>query len=233
MAGNITKDWNFAHILRDYMTSQGDDPSTFIRPGIDWFHSNAATYDARDNSVIVSSRENFLIKVNYDTGNIIWIFGDPTKYWYTFPSLRAKAITLESGGLYPIGQHATSITSDGLLMLFNDGQGSLNQPANTPAGETRSYSAVSAYQIDGNALTAKEVWRFDYNQSIFSGVCSSAYEADDKSLLVNYAVADHQTKARLVGLNKNHDVIFDFEYPTTGCATSWNAVPVNFEKMQF
>ena len=78
----------------------------FVRPGVDWFHNNSAIYDPSDDSIIVSSRENFVIKLDHKTGQIIWIFGDPTKYWYTFPSLRAKALTLAPGGLYPIGQHA-------------------------------------------------------------------------------------------------------------------------------
>jgi hypothetical protein len=190
---------------------------------------NAATYDPSDDSVIVSSRENFLIKLDYSTGRIVWILGDPTKYWYTFPSLRAKALALETGGLYPIGQHAVSITPDGRVMVFNDGYPSLNQPPGAPAGQSRTYSAVSAYSIDAASGNAQEVWRFDYGQTIFTPYCSSAYELPGGSLLVNYAADANGTGARLVGLDAAHDVVFDFAYPTTGCATSWNAVPIALE----
>jgi hypothetical protein len=181
--------------------------------------------------VIVSSRENFVIKLDYKTGAISWILGDPAKYWYTFPSLRAKALTLAPGGLYPIGQHALSITSDGLLMLFNDGLGSLDQPAGAPAGETRTYSAVSAYSIDEASRTAQNAWNYDAGQAIYSQVCSSAYEAADKSILVDYAVADKATRAFLVGLDSNHNVVFEFEYPTLGCNTSWNARPITLDNL--
>ena len=228
---SIRNQWDLGSILTAYMSSQGDDPTTFVRPGVDWFHSNSAIYDARDDSVIVSSRENFVIKLDYKTGAIIWILGDPTKYWFTFPSLRAKALTLTAGGLYPVGQHAVSITSDGLLMLFNDGLGSVNQPAGAPAGETRTYSAVSAYSISEASRTAQNVWNYDAGQAIYSSVCSSAYEAADKSLLVDYAVADSFTQALLVGLDSNHDVVFEFEYPTNGCDTSWNARPINLDNL--
>ena len=232
-AGRITKEWNFSALLSDYMRSQGDDPSKFVRPGIDWFHMNATTYDPRDDSLIVSSRENFVIKVDYSTGRIVWILGDPTKYWYTFPSLRAKALVLQSGGHYPLGQHATQITSDGLLLLFDDGIGSLNQPVGAPMGEFRPYAAVSAYSIDPVTQVAKEVWRFDYGQSINMSFCSSAYESSGKSILVDFAWANNATHARLVGLDSKHQVVFDFEYPTTNCDTSWNAIPVPFEKLLF
>jgi hypothetical protein len=90
--------FDMADILTSYMLSHGDDPTLFVRPGVDWFHVNASTYDPSDSTVIISSRENFLIKLNYTTHDIVWILGDPTKYWYTFPSLKAKALTLDAGG---------------------------------------------------------------------------------------------------------------------------------------
>jgi arylsulfate sulfotransferase len=164
----VIQTFDMADILTSYMQNKGDDPSAFVRPGIDWFHVNASTYDPSDNTVIISSRENFLIKLNYQTQEIVWIFGDPTKYWYTFPSLRAKALTLDAGGDYPIGQHAVSITSAGYVMVFNDGLGSLNQPSGEPAGLSRSYSEVSAYSVNTAAMTAHQVWNFNYGQSIFS-----------------------------------------------------------------
>lgn len=232
--GAVLKEWDFAAILGDHMRSQGDDPDAFIRPGIDWFHVNAATYDPRDDSVIVSSRENFVIKVDHQSGRILWIFGDPTKYWYTFPSLRAKALQLDAGGLYPLGQHATSITSDGLLMLFNNGAPSFNQPAGAPVGETRPYSAVTAYRIDPTRMTATEVWRFDHGRTIRSDVCSSVYEAPGRTLLVTYSAADNRSKARIVGLDAARNVVFDFEYPSIGtCTTGWNAEPFRFDALSF
>lgn len=229
--GVVVHHWDFAALLRDHMRSHGDDPDAFIRPGVDWLHMNGATYDRRDDSLIVSSRENFVIKIDYTTGEIRWILGDPTKYWYTFPSLRAKALTLEPGGFYPVGQHAPSITSDGLLMVFNNGLNSANQPNGQPRGENRTFSVVSAYEIDEINLTAREAWRFDNNASILSMVCSSVYEAANKSLLVDYAVASGFTKARLVALNPAHEVVFDFEFGTTSCNTSWNAQPIAFDNL--
>jgi arylsulfate sulfotransferase len=233
--GSILKEWHFATIFSDYMSAQGDDPAAFVRREVDWFHTNAATYDPRDDSLLVSAREHFVVKVDYDTGEILWLFGDPTKHWASFPSLRAKALTLAPGGLYPIGQHATSITQDGLLMLFNNGYASLNQPAGAPAGANRAYSAVSAYRIDEVNRTATEEWRFEYAQSILSLVCSSVYEAPDRSLLISYAYADNGNRARIVGLDPDRQVVFDLQYENnrTGCGISWNAVPVALDAVSY
>ena len=231
--GSLLAGWKMGDLLSAYMTAQGDDPSNFVRPGVDWFHLNAATYDPRDDSIIVSSRENFVIKLDYATGEPIWILGDPTKYWAQFPSLRAKALTLVGGGEYPIGQHATSITPDGLLMLFNDGTPSLNQPSGAPAGQALPASVVSAYEIDPVAMTARESWRFEHQPDLTSQFCSSAYQAGD-SILVNYAMADAATTTRVLGLNASRQVAFEISYVNTGgCNTSWNAVPVPFDRLEF
>jgi hypothetical protein len=233
LSGGVLKEWDFATIVRDHMMTGGDDSTPFVRPPNDWFHTNAAAYDPRDDSLIVSSREHFVMNVDYETGAIRWLLGDPTKYWWTFPSLRAKALTLTGGGLYPIGQHAVSLTSDGLLLLFNAGYWSDWQPEGAPRGESRNYSAVSAYRIDAATMTATNVWNFDYGRSIYSGHCSSAYEAGGHSLLITYARADDDMHARLVGLNSQHEVVFDFQYANRRCDTAWNAVPIPLENMSF
>lgn len=229
----VIQTFDLADILTSYMQKNGDDPTAFVRPGADWFHVNASVYDPSDNSVIVSSRENFLIKVDYQTKDVIWIFGDPTKYWYTFPSLRARALTLDPGGDYPVGQHAVSITSDGYLMVFNDGFGSVAQPSGEPAGISRTYSEVNAYSVNTATLTAHQVWNFDYGQSIFSPVCGSIYEGPGKTDLIDFATADNYAQARLVGLDSNHNVVFDFQYDSPGtCGAAWNAIEMNLDNME-
>jgi hypothetical protein len=231
--GQVLKQWNVGDILSGFMASLGDDPTLFVRPGKDWLHMNAAAYDPRDDSIVISGREDFVIKIDYQTGAPLWILGDPTKYWYTFPSLRSLSLSLAGGGLYPIGQHGISIRSDGTLLLFNNGIGSLQQPAGAPAGETRTYSAVSGYAIDPVARTAQEVFHFDYGRTILSNFCSSAYEAGDRSLLVNYAYADGGIHARIVGLDPASRVVFDFQYPSQNCQFSWNGEPIPFENLEF
>jgi arylsulfate sulfotransferase len=80
-------------------------------------------------------------------------------------------------------------------------------------------------------MTAQNVWNYDAGKTIFSPICSSAYEAAGKSILVDYAVADNYTKALRVGLDSNHDVVFEFEYANSGCSTSWNAQPIALDNL--
>src|SRR4029450_10183355 len=111
--GRVLKTFNMAQIIRAAMVAGGGGPSQFVFPApTDWFHNNGAAYNRADDSLIVSSRENFVICLDYNTSALKWILGDPTKKWYHFSSLRNFALTLAPGSLPPIGQHAPSITFD-------------------------------------------------------------------------------------------------------------------------
>jgi arylsulfate sulfotransferase len=233
-SGRVLKEWDFAQIIGDYMNSKGDDPSKFVNRLRDWFHMNSAIYSAPDNSILVSSRENFVIKIDYDTNKIIWILGDPTKYWHTFPSLRAKAVTLKPGDYYPIGQHALSITPENRLQLFNNGFRSVNQPTETPAGDNRNVSVVSTYDIDPITLTGSESQRFNHPSSLYSDICSSAHTNKDGSMLVSYAAVENRTKARVVGINPLGRIMFDYEYPSAiPCQASYRANTISFGSLSF
>jgi hypothetical protein len=120
-------------------------------------------------------------------------------------------------------------------MVFNDGYGSVSQPPEGSAGISRTYSEVSTYSVNAANRTAQNVWNFNYGQSIYSAICGSSYESQGNSYLVDFAYADSGAAARLVGLDSNHNVVFDFQYaspPTVGCGTAWNAIPVSLENMQ-
>ena len=47
----------------------------------DWIHTNGITYDNQDDSYIISNRkQDNVVKLDRQTGNIIWILGDPQGY---------------------------------------------------------------------------------------------------------------------------------------------------------
>lgn len=229
--GEVIKEWDLAAIFRAAMQAGGDDPSNFVRDGADWFHMNSAFYNAADDSLLVSSRENFVVKLDYTTGRIKWLLGDTTKHWYVnYPSLRALALKLESGDP-PVGQHALSVAANGELLLFNNGMGSLNQPPGTPPGITRDFSTPSRYTIDETARTAAETWRYAPTPAIYSGFCSSVYEGAPNHHLVTYSVAEAGTRARLLGLDKDGRVAFDYEFPSTDCAPAFYGKTVDFSNL--
>ncbi len=232
--GNVIKEWDLGEIFSEYMLQEGDDPSNFVRNGVDWFHMNAATYDPADDTLLVSSRENFVVKLDYNTGKIIWLLGDETKHWYSYPSLQKLALSISSDQV-PIGQHAVSITKEGKLMLFNNGLRSFNNPSGTPAGIDLATSQTAIFDIDSQNKTGQMIWNFD--DGIYSDICSSIYQDQTSAqgdFLINYAAADDRTRVIIQGINQDKQKLFEFSYPSpTPCATSWNAIQIPLENIHF
>ena len=233
-SGNVLKTWNWAEIISAAMRAGGDDPSRFVYPTPnDWFHNNAVAYNRADNSLMVSSRDNFLICVDYDTAEIKWILGDPTKQWYQYPSLRRYALALAPGSRPPIGQHAISVAYDQNILVFDNGQ---NSWFHVPKGEERDYSSPRKYKLDLNAKTATEVWNFEQGQNLRSSVCSSVYEDAPLNYVIDYAFLSPRGQdafARIIGLNAAGETIFSYRYPTYSCNTIYRAFPVHLENTKF
>jgi arylsulfate sulfotransferase len=233
VSGTVLKRWDMANIIRAAMIAGGDDPNQFVYPApTDWFHINGSTYNRADDSLIVSSRENFLICLDYNTSAIKWILGDPTKKWHQFPSLRRFALTLAPGSRPPIGQHAPSITYDQNLLILDNGQQSVFQ---VPRGEQPGYASPRKYEVDPNAKIATEVWNFEMGQSIVCPLCGSVYEDAPLNYLIDYSFehVGQNLFAHLLGLNPAGETIFSYRYATMSCGTIYRAIPLHLESTKF
>jgi arylsulfate sulfotransferase len=246
-SGKLLKTWNLADIISAAMIAGGDDPSQFVfrrtpQSNNDWFHNNAVTYNRADDSLVVSSRENFVIAIDYETGTIKWILGDPTKKWFQFPSLRKFALRLAPGSLPPIGQHGLSITYDEGLLLHDNGLPSSffrDQP-----GQMRTFSSPRKYQLNLNTKVATEVWNYEQNQSVYSPICSCVYEDAPLNYLINFSSIGFGNpnvpdSAELLGLNSAGEnsageTIFYYQYPQSGpCTVAYNSRPIHLENTKF
>ena len=227
-SGRVLKQWNLATIISAAMIAGGDDPSQFVHPTpTDWFHNNSVAYNRADDSLIISSRENFLVCIDYETGVIKWILGDTTKKWYRFPSLRKFALKLAPGSAFPIGQHTPSITADHNLLVLDNAQPS-----------DRRYSSPRKYRLDLVNKVATEVWNFPMNRSIYCPFCGSVYEDAPNNYLIDYAIVNgglpgRPTFAQLLGVDAAGNVIFSYRYPAINCGTIYRALPIHLENTKF
>ncbi len=247
--GKLTNQWDFGNIIKSAMIAGGDDPSQFVYPvGNDWFHNNSNTYNPTDNTLIVSSRENFVMAVDYDfpkdgsVKKIHWILGDTTKKWYTdFPSLRKFALNLGSDTLPPIGQHGIALDGQGNLELLNDGYNSIFQKPSE--GNSYNYTAADTYKIDLSTAsssspgTATTIYSYLPSPAIYNPFCGSSYVFNfSTTRLVDFATAGNGAATELQGLGSTNNVVFDLQYPTSSsnqCGPGWNAVPLNLSNLSF
>ncbi len=233
-AGNVLKTWNMANIISAAMVAGGDDPSQFVytKP-TDWFHNNAVTYRRSDDSIIISSREDFVITIDYATNAIKWILGDETKHWHQFPSLAAFSLTLGPDTLPPIGQHGLSITLDTNLLMMDNGR---NSGFQMPVGINRDYSIPRKYQIDLAAETATELPQYPGTEDVYSQFCGSIYEDRQLNYVVDYAFildAGGGSHAELLGYDDTGAKAFDYTYPGGICDVAYGTLPLHLESTKF
>ena len=124
----------------------------------DWFHNNSVWYDENTNSITLSGRhQDAVINIDYETGELNWIIGDPTnwseeyqKYFFT-----------------PIGddfewqwsQHAAMITPEGYVFILDNGNNkSKIKEEYVPA--SKSYTRGVMYKIDTDNMTIEQIWQY-------------------------------------------------------------------------
>jgi hypothetical protein len=231
-AGHVLRSWDWVQIISTAMTAGGDNPALFVFPtDLNWFHNNSTLYNPADNTLIASSRENFVIAVDYDSQKIKWILGDPTKAWYGFASLRKYAMKLAKGTNPPEGQHSLSFDHNGNLLLFDDGFHSL---VHTPAGGSRTYSTPRAYRLNTALKSAKEVFNYTQNGTVYTTLCGSTYEDAPSNYIIDYPLAQNGAITELVGVGASLQKVFDFQFPAVNlCGTAWNAIQVHMENIAY
>ena len=124
----------------------------------DWFHNNSVWYDKNTNSITLSGRhQDAVINIDYDTGKLNWIIGDPTnwseeyqKYFFT---------PVGDNFEWQWSQHAAMITPEGYVFILDNGNNkSKVKEEYVPANE--SYTRGVMYKIDTDKMTIEQVWEY-------------------------------------------------------------------------
>ena len=193
----IIKEWDLAKHL-----DVSRDDINYLRPG-DWLHMNALTYDNRDNSIVVSGKNQGLVKISMED-ELKWIFA-PKLNWgvsgrdgngkNTEPFL-LTAINKENqpfskaiqDGLishpdfdFPWGQHAPKYLPNGHLIVFDNG-------SHRNYNDKSNYSRAVEYKIDDQNKTVKQIWQYgkQRGENIFSTIVSDVdYLPMTKNILVS------------------------------------------------
>ncbi len=141
-------------------------------PGtIDWSHCNCLIEDPNDGGYLISSRHLDAVFKISPQGELVWILGDATGWQKPWQD---KLLHWE--GKRPFyHQHDLSFTSNGNLMLFDNGTaGSFPPNPRQPLAERESF--VLQFDINEQKMTAIERYRFGgkgvlpYSHYV-SGVC--------------------------------------------------------------
>ncbi len=150
--GNIVKTFD----LKDILKMTDGQSENWIE--YDWFHNNSVWYDKKTNSITLSGRhQDAVINIDYDTGKLNWILGDPEGWSDEYQKYFFKPVG--DNFEWQWSQHAAMITPEGYVFLFDNGNNkSKNEDEYVDSAD--SYSRGVMYKIDTDKMTIEQVWEY-------------------------------------------------------------------------
>ena len=158
--GTVVNEFDFFDIIDPYRFGYGLDGPFWSRVGVvpggaDWSHANGLCHDQTDDSFIITVRhQDCVIKIDRHTGTLRWILGTPDSWSEPWQEKLLKPTEDMDWHWHP---HDPSITSDGAIMLFDNGESGAVPPS--PRSDINTcVSRVVAYCVDEEAMTVEQVW---------------------------------------------------------------------------
>lgn len=168
-SGQEIREWDFREILDPERPVNPDHPNPR-----DWFHNNAVTFDPVDQAFILSGRnQSCLVKIDYETSEIIWILGNHKHWSETFQPFLLTPVGEPFEWQW--GQHAPmlSFESNHRLICFDNGS---NRSWDDPLEPRENYSRGVEYEIDEDKMEVRQIWQYgkERGHELFSAYISDA-----------------------------------------------------------
>ena len=170
------------------------DPSEWRGDDIEhgWTFANALDYDAADDAYLLGMR-NFssITKIDRGSGACEWVLG-----------LSAATFEFAQGSSQFLHQHQFELRGDRILIMDND-------------GASGNESRVLEYELDFENRTAREVWSYRADPTVYTFVLGEPNRLDDGSTFINWSTAGQMERVTADGesiwkLNSNAGAAFGF-----------------------
>ena len=127
----------------------------------DWTHGNGVTFDELRGTVIVSLKHlDSLVGIDYATGQIRWIYGDPQGW--SGPLARRVLRPQGSFVRYPFSPHHPHTNADGTITYFDNGLLQASPfSGQEPVPPARNFGRGVEIRVNEEAMTFEEVWTSD------------------------------------------------------------------------
>ena len=247
---SILHEWDLTQLLDVDRTDLQDG-------GADWFHANSVFYDETDQSVIVSGRNQGVIKMDWNN-SLKWILaphqgwgnagpqgaGSPTSdYLLTAVDGNGNAYpdSIQSGVGYsgsfdwPFAQHCANVLQNGHLLLFDNG---FNRRLDPNILLVNRYSRIVEYDIHATNKTVSQVWEWGKAQGfgLYSVIISSAYQLPQTGnylLGSGFIMATTPLSARVIelaGATKNpvFEAELGFKNATGNGVFGWGTIDIMY-----
>ena len=151
--GKIVKTFD----LKDVLNMEDGKSASWIN--YDWFHNNSVWYDKATNSITLSGRhKDAVINIDYETGELNWIIGDPTNWNEEYQKYFFKPVG-DGEFEWQWSQHAAMITPEGYVFILDNGNNKSKIESEYVKAED-SYTRGVMYKIDTKKMTIEQVWEY-------------------------------------------------------------------------
>ena len=173
--GEIVNEWSLFDILDPYRIGYNSLREDFwanhydgVVDGIvhDWTHGNAIIYEEEDNAFVMSvPYQDAVIKVSMDTGELVWILGNPDNWNEPWSE---KLLTPVGDVGWSYKHHAISHTENGTYLLYDNGA-ARTSPFDEKMALADSYSRAVEYSVNEGTMEVSQPWVYGPDQERFYG----------------------------------------------------------------
>lgn len=253
--GMVVNEWDLTQILDVDRTDLQDG-------GADWFHANSVYFDPNDQTIIVSGRNQGVVKIDWNN-NLKWILaphqgwgnagrdgsGQPTApYLLTAVDANGQAYAsgVQQGTDYhpdfdwPFAQHSAKVLPNGRFLLFDNG---FNRRLDPSIPLSSCYSRIVEYSIDGQAKTVRQYWDWGKQDGfgLYSVIISSASQLPTTGnylLGSGFIMATTPLSARIIELQstskaKVFDAELSFKNQTGNGVFGWGTIDIMYRVQAF
>ena len=182
--------WDYLPITASYID--------LTQPTVDLIHGNGIALDA-DGNILLSMRHlSSIVKINRQTGDIIWTLGGKLGS-FTFINEHAS-----NAPTYFSYQHDVEVLPNGDITLFDNG----NQHSPT-------YSRGAEYKLDLQNMTATLVWEYRHTPDIATNSGGSVQRLPNGNTMIGWSVGG-STKSNpiLTEVHPDNTTALEFFLPT-------------------
>jgi Arylsulfotransferase (ASST)/Secretion system C-terminal sorting domain/Bacterial Ig-like domain len=210
------RSWDYLPITDSYidLTTQS----------VDLIHANAIETDL-DGNILLSMRHlSSIIKINRQTGDIMWILGGKQNQFTFLNENESNAPN------YFSFQHDVKMLPDGNLTLFDNG----NQ-------HSPNYSRAVEYKLDEQNKIVDLAWQYRHNPDIYSMAMGSVQRLSNGNILIGWGYSGFTGSAVLTEVHPDNSTALEMSLPLGQAsyrvykfpwASGLSAASVNLEVLQ-
>jgi hypothetical protein len=182
------RSWDYIPVLDTYQNTLG--------AAFDYIHVNGILQDTDGNIIVCTRLTSEIIKIDRQTGDIIWRMGGKHNQ-FAFVGDHA-----ENAPHYFSFPHSPSLLPNGNLLLFDNG-----------FKKTPQYSRAVEYALDQSAKTATMVWEYRRTPDAFAATQGSVQRLPNGNTMIGWGSASIAQQLAATEVTPDGRTVFEMSFP--------------------